>query len=100
VKAGQAAAVTFWEERLLVAAQGGPGNLQAIQWALRNRSRAASGWHHDSQRVEHTGADGGPPQEEYDYSRLTEEEVDVLIRILQKAHRRSAQSNRGQDSSG
>jgi hypothetical protein len=32
---------------------------QAIQWALRNRSRAASGWHNDAQRVEHSGPDGG-----------------------------------------
>jgi len=103
VKAGQAAAMTFWEDRLLVVAQGGPGNFQAIQWALRNRSRAASGWHHDREIVEHTGADGRPPDTEtatYDLSRLTGEELDALDRLLQKAGRLSLQSDRSQDSSG
>ncbi len=60
VRAGRAAATTFWEDQLLHVAKGGSGNAQAIQWALRNRSRAASGWHHDAQRLEHTGPDGGP----------------------------------------
>jgi hypothetical protein len=60
VRAGRAAATTFWENRLLDVANGGSGNAQAIQWALRNRSRAASGWHHDSQKVEHSGPDGAP----------------------------------------
>jgi len=27
--------------------------------ALKNRSKAASGWHHDIQKTELTGADGG-----------------------------------------
>ena len=27
---------------------------------LRNSSRAASGWHHDSVKLEHSGPDGGP----------------------------------------
>lgn len=62
VRAGRAAATTFWENRLLDVAHGQPGNAQAIQWALRNRSRAATGWHHDSQRVEHSGPDGKPVQ--------------------------------------
>jgi len=60
VRAGRAAATTFWENRLLDVANGGSGNAQAIQWALRNRSRAASGWHHDSQKFEHSGPDGAP----------------------------------------
>jgi hypothetical protein len=54
VRAGRAAATTY----------GAPGNAQAIQWALRNRSRAASGWHHDSVKLEHSGPDGGPVQVE------------------------------------
>ena len=62
VRAGRAAATTFWENRLLYVAQGGSGNAQAIQWALRNRSRAASGWHNDAQRLEHSGPEGGPVQ--------------------------------------
>ena len=44
---------------------GEAGNAQAIQWALRNRSRAASGWHHDAQRVEHSGPDGGALRTEH-----------------------------------
>src|SRR6185295_3945451 len=60
VRAGRAAATTFWENRLLDVAQGGSGNAQAIQWALRNRSRAASGWHHDAQRLERSGPNGAP----------------------------------------
>src|SRR4029077_6228088 len=60
VRAGRAAATTFWENKLIGVANGEPGNAQAIQWALRNRSRAASGWHHDAQRVEHSGPDGRP----------------------------------------
>ena len=56
VRAGRAAATTFWENRLLAVANGEPGNAQAIQWALRNRSRAASGWHHDSVKLEHSRA--------------------------------------------
>jgi hypothetical protein len=57
---GQAAAATFWENRLLEVAQGGAGNAWAIQWALRNRLRAAGGWHHDAQRLEHSGPNGAP----------------------------------------
>ena len=64
VRAGRAAATTFWENRLLAVAHGEPGNAQAIQWALRNRSRAASGWHHDSVKLEHSGPEGGPVQVE------------------------------------
>lgn len=64
VRAGRAAATTFWEERLLDIANGGSGNAQAIQWALRNRSKAASGWHNDAQRLEHSGPSGGPVQVE------------------------------------
>ena len=40
VRAGRAAATAWWEARLLDVAQGGQGNAQAIQWALRDRSWA------------------------------------------------------------
>ena len=60
VRAGRAAATTFWENKLIDTANGAPGNAAAIMWALRNRSRAASGWHHDSQKIEHSGPDGAP----------------------------------------
>lgn len=59
MRTGRAAATTCWENRLLAVANEEAGNAQAIQWALRNRSRAASGRHHDAQRVEHRGPDGG-----------------------------------------
>ena len=59
VRAGRAAATAFWEGRLLDVAQGGSGNAQAIQWALRNRSRAASGWDHAHAKLEVSGPDGG-----------------------------------------
>ena len=91
VRAGRAAATTFWENRLLDVANGGSGNAQAIQWALRNRSRAASGWHHDAQRLEHSGPDGAPVAIEasaqtakLDLSVLSWEERDALKAILLK----------------
>jgi hypothetical protein len=86
VRAGRAAATTFWENRLLAVAHGEPGNAQAIQWALRNRSRAASGWHHDAQRLEHSGPDGRPVQVErasvIDVRRLSPEHRDALETVL------------------
>ena len=62
VRAGRAAAIAFWEGRLLDVAKGGSGNAQAIQWALRNRSRAASGWDHAHAKLEVSGPDGGAVQ--------------------------------------
>ena len=62
VRAGRAAATAFWEGRLLDVAQGRSGNAQAIQWALRNRSRAASGWDHAHAKLEVSGPDGGAVQ--------------------------------------
>ena len=62
VRAGRAAATAFWEGRLLDVAKGGSGNANAIQWALRNRSRAASGWDHAHAKVELSGPNGGAVQ--------------------------------------
>ena len=62
VRAGRAAATAFWEGRLLDVAKGGSGNAQAIQWALRNRSRAPSGWDHAHAKLEVSGPDGGALQ--------------------------------------
>ena len=59
VKAGRAAAAGFRETRLLDVAKGGSGNAHAIQWALRNRSRAASGWDHAHTKREVSGPNGG-----------------------------------------
>ena len=75
VRAGRAAATTYWENRLLAVANGEAGNAQAIQWALRNRSRAASGWHHDAQQGE---ARAGRER------RITGDAVPTAGRVLRK----------------
>ena len=86
VKAGRAAAMAFWETRLLDVAQGGSGNAQAIQWALRNRSRAASGWDHAHAKVELSGPNGGAVQVQtdmavFDTRLLTPEQREVADTI-------------------
>ena len=93
VRAGRAAATTFWEERLLDIAKGGSGNAQAIQWALRNRSKAASGWHNDAQRLEHSGPEGAPVQVEpvtkLDARKLTPEQRQALLVMLGQIDRKA-----------
>ena len=64
VQEGRAMAMLFWERLAIDVARGKPGNSQMITLALKNRSRAASGWHHDIQKTELTGADGGAIQTE------------------------------------
>jgi hypothetical protein len=64
VQEGRHQALLFWEQRAIAVAHGKPGNAQLITLALKNRSRAASGWHHDIQKTELTGADGGAIQTE------------------------------------
>jgi transposase len=59
VRIGRAHATQFWEDRLIKVADGLPGNANSIMWALKNRSRAAAGWHHDVQKQELSGPDGG-----------------------------------------
>jgi transposase-like protein len=58
----QSNALAWWENRARAVAEGEPGNSQIISLGVRNRARSPSGWHHggETQRVEHTGADGGP----------------------------------------
>ena len=68
-------------------ASGAPGNAAIVGLGLKNRSRAASGWHHDSQRLEHSGPDGGPIRREatvrqLDVSGLTLEELEALEKAL------------------
>ena len=87
VKAGRAAGTAFWETRLLDIAQGGSGNAQAIQWALRNRSRAASGWDHVHAKVEVSGPNGGAVQVQTDLAvidarLLTSGQRDALKQVL------------------
>jgi len=64
VQEGRHRAMLFWETLAIDVARGKPGNGQMISLALKNRSRAASGWHHDVTKTEVTGADGGAIQTE------------------------------------
>jgi len=64
IQEGRHMALLYWETLALDVARGKPGNAQLITLALKNRSRAASGWHHDVQKTELTGADGAPIQTE------------------------------------
>ena len=64
VQEGRHRAMLFWETLAIDVARGKPGNGQMISLALKNRSRAASGWYHDIQKTELTGADGGAIQTE------------------------------------
>jgi hypothetical protein len=58
--------------------------------ALKNRSRAAYGWHHDAQRMEHSGPDGAPVAIEttnrntIDVSRMSAEDRQTLRGILMR----------------
>ena len=95
VKAGRAAAMAFWEGRLLDIAQGGSGNAQAVQWALRNRSRAASGWDHAHAKVEVSGPNGGAVQVQADLTvidarLLTREQRAVLKQALIEVREQNA----------
>jgi hypothetical protein len=66
-------------------AEGKPGSAQIVTLGLKNRSRAASGWH-DAQRLEHSGPDGGPVQQQVvrqlDVSTLNEEQLEALESAL------------------
>ena len=82
IQEGRQRALLFWEEQAISMAKGAPGNAQLVMLALKNRSRAASGWH-DAQRLEHTGGDGGPVQvqpviAQFDATKLTREQRDAL----------------------
>ena len=82
IQEGRQRALLFWEEQAISMAKGAPGNAQLVMLALKNRSRAASGWH-DAQRLEHTGTDGGPVQvqpvvTQIDATKLTQERRDAL----------------------
>jgi transposase-like protein len=90
IQEGRQKCLLFWEERALEMAGGSPGNSQMVILALKNRSRAAYGWHHDSQRVEHSGPDGAPVAIEtstrntIDVSRMSVEDRVALRGILMR----------------
>jgi hypothetical protein len=85
VEKGRARSSAWWEAKLLEHASGG-GNSALIQFGLRNRSKSASGWNHDTQKVEHSGPDGGPIQTEakkvLDVTKLPPEDLEALEVIL------------------
>jgi hypothetical protein len=58
VEEGRTKSLLFWERRAIALSKGEAGNAAVITLGLKNRSRAASGWH-DAQRLEHSGPDGG-----------------------------------------
>lgn len=85
VEEGRARSLLFWERMAIALANGEAGNAAVVTLGLKNRSRAASGWH-DAQRLEHIGSDGGAIMQEVsnvlDLTGLTDEELEVLERIL------------------
>ena len=85
---GRARSLLFWERRAVALAKGEAGNAAIVGLGLKNRSRAASGWH-DAQRHEVSGPDGGPIQQQAaqmpDLSHLDEDELFQLEQVLKKA---------------
>ena len=85
VEDGRARSLLFWERRAIGLAKGEPGNAAVVTLGLKNRSRAASGWH-DAQRLEHSGPEGGPIRQEttnvLDVSCLDVAELEALEKAL------------------
>jgi len=95
VQEGRQQALLFWERKAIAMAEGAPGNAQLVMLALKNRSRAASGWH-DAQRLEHTGSDGGPVQVQQvvktiDATLLTREQRQALREAVLAAQKLAAE---------
>jgi hypothetical protein len=95
IQEGRQRALLYWERLALSVAAGAPGNAGLISLALRNRSRAASGWH-DAQRLEHTGSDGGPVQVQQvvktiDATLLTREQRQALREAVLAAQKLAAE---------
>jgi hypothetical protein len=86
IEEGRSRSLLFWERRAIALAEGQPGNAGIISLALRNRSRAAAGWHHDSQRVEVGGPNGGAIRVErtnvLDISAMDDDQLDALEAAL------------------
>lgn len=75
IKAGQAAAILFWERRLIEQSETGEGNTTATIFGLKNR--AADEWA-DRTVTENVGKGGGPIQ----YANMSEEEIDRRLAEL------------------
>ena len=87
IQEGRQRALLWWEERALAMAEGKPGSAQIVTLGLKNRSRAASGWH-DAQRLEHSGPNGGPIQQrvtaDINLKVLTDDELALFEELLVK----------------
>jgi len=85
VEEGRTKALLFWERRAIALSKGESGNAAVITLGLKNRSRAAAGWH-DAQRLEHSGPDGGAIQQQVtrtlDISTLNDEQLEALEMAL------------------
>ena len=85
IQEGRQRALLWWEERALAMAEGKPGSAHIVSLGLRNRSRAASGWH-DAQRLERSGPDGAAIQQQVtrklDVSTLNEAQLEALEMAL------------------
>ena len=98
IQEGRIRALLWWEERALAMAQGKPGSAQIVSLGLRNRSRAASGWV-DTNRVEMSGPNGGPVQQQIldalDLRSLTDNELELLSQLLRVAGERGVTTLKG-----
>ncbi|MBP6768802.1 MAG: hypothetical protein KA171_13565 [Reyranella sp.] len=100
IQEGRQKCLLFWEERALEMAAGAPGNNQIVVLALKNRSRAAYGWHHDAQRLEHSGPNGAPlaieasTRNTLDVRSMSVEDRDALRGILLRAGARDGDQAR------
>ena len=87
VEDGRARSLLFWERRAIALASGEAGNAAVVTLGLKNRSRAASGWH-DAQRLEHSGPNGGPIQQrvtaDINLKVLTDDELALFEELLVK----------------
>jgi len=63
VEEGRTKSLLFWERRAIALSKGEAGNAAIVTLGLKNRSRAASSWH-DAQRLEHSGLNGSPIQQQ------------------------------------
>jgi hypothetical protein len=86
VEDGRARSLLFWERRAVALASGEPGNAAVVTLGLKNRSRAASGWH-DAQRLEHSGPDGAAIRTEavkprINFEALSDEQLETLEAAL------------------
>ena len=86
---GRARSLLFWERRAIALANGEAGNAAIVGLGLKNRSRAASGWH-DAQRLEHSGPHGQPirteaVQPKINFDALSDEQleaIEVALRLM------------------